>query len=231
MSLKKIAVVTGANRGLGLATAQKLADLDFEVIFAVRDIEKLGSTISELKARAKAVHALVLDVSSEDSLKNFADEVEKKWGRVDVLINNAGVYLDRSGVTLAKQLRDTFETNVLGPYILSQRFLPLMAKKGYGRVVNVSSGMGQLSEMGGGSPAYRISKTALNAVTKVMSVDYKADGVLVNAVCPGWVKTDMGGAGATRTLEQGIDTIVWAATLPDGAPTGSLFRDRKMISW
>jgi len=127
--------------------------------------------------------------------------------------------------------RETLETNVLGPLALAQALVPFMKRNRYGRIVNISSGMGQLSEMGVGSPAYRVSKTALNALTRILAADLKASGILVNSMCPGWVKTDMGGPTAPRTVEQGADTAVWLATLPDGGPTGGFFRDRKPIPW
>ena len=120
-------------------------------------------------------------------------------------------------------------TNLIGPFLLCQTLIPLM--QGRGRVVNVSSGMGQLSEMGGGFPAYRMSKAGLNALTRIFARELEGTGVKVNAVCPGWVRTDMGGAGAARSVEEGVATTVWLATLPDDGPSGGLFRDRKPIPW
>jgi NAD(P)-dependent dehydrogenase (short-subunit alcohol dehydrogenase family) len=127
--------------------------------------------------------------------------------------------------------RDTLETNLIGPLLLAQALVPLMKRNGYGRIVNVSSGQGQLSDMGVGTPAYRVSKTALNALTRTLAADLKGSGILVNSMCPGWVRTDMGGAGAPRTVEQGADTAVWLATLPDDGPSGGMFRDRRSIPW
>ena len=128
-------------------------------------------------------------------------------------------------------LRRALETNTLGPYQLMQKFAPMMKKAGYGRIVNLSSGMGQLEEMNGGYPGYRISKTALNALTRIFAEELLNTGVLVNSVCPGWVKTEMGGPNADRDVEEGADTIVWLATLPDDGPTGGFFRDREPIDW
>jgi NAD(P)-dependent dehydrogenase (short-subunit alcohol dehydrogenase family) len=127
--------------------------------------------------------------------------------------------------------RDTLETNLIGPLLLAQVLVPLMKRNGYGRIVNVSSGQGQLSDMGVGTPAYRVSKTALNALTRTLAAELKGSGILVNSMCPGWVRTDMGGAGAPRTVEQGADTAVWLATLPDDGPSGGFFRDRRPIPW
>src|SRR5262249_21641860 len=153
----------------------------------------------------------------------------------DVLINNAGVMLDPRGSHVLdskeKTWHDTLAVNLFGPLLLTQALVPLMRKNGYGRIVNVSSAQGQLSDMGPGTPAYRVSKTALNALTRTLAAELHASGILVNAMCPGWVKTDMGGQGAPRTVEQGADTAVWLATLPDGGPTGGFFRDRKPIPW
>jgi NAD(P)-dependent dehydrogenase (short-subunit alcohol dehydrogenase family) len=154
-----------------------------------------------------------------------------------VLVNNAGVLLDMeaAGDSLfdarLETFEQTFETNVWGPLLLSQTLIPAMKERGYGRVVNVSSGMGQLSDMGSGSPAYRLSKTALNALTRILAHELRSTNVLVNAVCPGWVRTDMGGPAAPRTPQQGADTITWLATLPDDGPSGGFFRDRKPIPW
>jgi len=156
-------------------------------------------------------------------------------------VNYAGILLDprddaKGGTSSsqnspAEMVEATFRTNTLGPYQTIQLAVPLMKRAGFGRIVNVSSGMGQLSEMAGGYAAYRISKTALNAVTKIFAEENMGTNVLVNSVCPGWVRTDMGGPGAQRTVEQGAETIVWAATLPDDGPTGGFFRDKKRIDW
>jgi len=128
-------------------------------------------------------------------------------------------------------VRDTFETNVFGAIIVSQALLPLMRKGGYGRIVNVSSGLGQLESMGAGTPAYRLSKAALNALTRTLAAELEGTGIKVNAMCPGWVRTDMGGRSAPRSAAQGADTAVWLATLPDNGPTGGFFRDRKQVAW
>ncbi len=154
-----------------------------------------------------------------------------------MLVNNAGIYIDyqadSNSILNAKvdTLRQTIETNVYGVLQITQALIPLMKEQNYGRIVNVSSGMGQLNDMQGGSPGYRVSKTALNALTRIFASELKGTNILVNSVCPGWVKTDMGGSEAPRTPEQGVDTIVWLATLPDGSATGGFFRDRQPIDW
>ena len=225
-----VAIVTGAHRGLGFATAEALAKKNYEVIFAGRKIEELEQKISPLKKEGLKVHAMKLDVSDEKSIHNFCEKVMAQFPRLHVLVNNAGIMIDDQDRPITEKILETFKTNTLGPFLLTQNLWPALKKSGSGRVVNVSSGMGQLSEMGGGSPAYRISKTGLNAVTKIFS-NQTSDAVLVNSICPGWVKTDMGGKGATRSLEQGISGILWAATLPNDGPNGGFFRDSKKMNW
>jgi NAD(P)-dependent dehydrogenase (short-subunit alcohol dehydrogenase family) len=155
-------------------------------------------------------------------------------GGLDALVNNAGVMPDlgESAASISLELvQQVLETNVLGAWRLCQAVVPLLRESPAGRIVNVSSGAGQLSDMRTGYPAYRMSKTALNALTRVLSGELAADGIKVNSACPGWVATDMGGAGAPRSLQEGADTPVWLATLPDDGPTGGFFRDRAPIPW
>ncbi len=238
---RKVAVVTGANRGLGLETARELARKGLQVVLTSRKLEKAEKAAQSLQAEGLEVIPFELDVTQRASILKLRDFIADQVGRLDVLVNNAGVLMDhatpgefsdanafRIDVDL---IRQTMETNVYGPYQLCQALIPLMKKNGYGRVVNLSSGMGQLSEMNGGWPAYRISKTSINVVTRVFSQEMAGTNVLVNSVCPGWVKTDMGGPEAERTLEEGAETIVWLATLPDGGPTGGFFRDKEPIDW
>lgn len=179
-----------------------------------------------------------LDVTSFESIEQLAQFLRQEFGRLDILVNNAGILpdpidSDAASVFKAKveTLRTAMETNVYAPLQLCQALIPLMKERNYGRVVNVSSGMGQLSDMNGGDPAYRLSKTSLNALTRILADELKGTNILVNSLCPGWVKTDMGGPNAPRTPEQGVETIVWLATLPDGGPTGGFFRDKKPIPW
>jgi len=227
---KRIAVVTGANRGIGLEICRQLAQAGMHVILTARDEAK-----GKAAAKKLGVESHPLDVDSDESVKAFARWIKDTHGRCDVLVNNAGVMLDPRGSRVLdakiETFRDTLETNLLGPLRMIQAILPLMKKQGYGRIVNISSGQGQLSDMGVGTPAYRVSKTALNALTRTTAADLHASGILVNAMCPGWVRTDMGGSGAPRSVEQGADTALWLATLPDKGPTGGYFRDRKSIPW
>ena len=235
----RTALVTGANRGLGFETARQLALLGCRVLLAARDAEKAETAAEMLRGEGLDVVSQQLDIASDESCARLSG-----LGTVDVLVNNAAVLpesdenplsaglLSRSAFAVAPGLlRQAFETNTLGAYRTIQALAPGMRERGYGRVVNVSSGLGQLHEMADGYPAYRVSKTALNALTRIFASELHGTGVLVNAVCPGWVKTDMGGAGAQIEPEEGARSIVWAATLPDDGPTGGFFRQGSPIPW
>jgi len=230
-----IAIVTGANRGLGLATCRELARRGHKVVLTARNGEDAESAAAALRGEGLDVRAARLDVSSDRSVADFDRHVVRKLERVDVLVNNAGAIFEPKGARGTGEvepavLTAAFETNTLGAYRLTRMLLPRMNQAGYGRVVNVSSGMGGITEMGGGSPAYRVSKAALNALTRIFHAEARGD-VKVNSVCPGWVQTDMGGRSATRTLEEGVAGIVWAATLPADGPSGGFFRDGKPIAF
>lgn len=226
--MKRIAVVTGANRGIGFEIARQLARQGLQVILTSRNREKGIEAVEKLARQGLPVEFLPLDVGDPQSIRKFSESVQKQFGRVDVLVNNAGIYPDENS---PEAILDAFKTNALGSYLMSEALLPLMKKNRYGRIANVSSGMGQLSEMEGGSPAYRISKAALNAVTRILASEAESSGVKVNSMCPGWVRTDMGGSDADRSVEEGADTAVWLATLPDDGPNGGFFRDRRPIPW
>ena len=232
---KKLAVVTGGNRGIGFEVSRQLGKLGHRVILTARNPVEGNAAAEKLQSEDLDVLYHALDVTDPASAEALAGFVRERFGRLDILVNNAGIFRD-GGPQAARlldadldMLRTTFETNTLGPVSVTHALLPLM--QGHGRVVNVSSGAGQLAEMGSGYPAYRVSKTALNAVTRILANELANTDVLVNAMCPGWVKTDMGGDSATRTPEQGADTVVWLATLPEGGPTGGFFRDREPIAW
>jgi NAD(P)-dependent dehydrogenase (short-subunit alcohol dehydrogenase family) len=231
----KVAVVTGALKGLGFETARQLARQGYQVILTGRDAARGKAAQDQLAKECLKTEFRLLDTADLHSIEQFTKDVLKEFGRVDVLVNNAGIMVDgEKPSTLpeyASAIQRTFTTNALGPYLLSRALVPQMVKNNYGRIVNVTSGMGQLSEMNGGYPGYRMSKTALNAVTRMFADETRATNVLVNSVCPGWVRTDMGGKGATRSIEQGAKTIFWLATLPDGSPTGGFFRDKKPMAW
>jgi NAD(P)-dependent dehydrogenase (short-subunit alcohol dehydrogenase family) len=233
--MQKVAVVTGANRGMGFEASRQLAKMGMQVILTSRDPEKGQKAAEQLHTEGVEVTYCPLDVAHPESIASLNQFVREKFGRLDVLINNAGLMIDSPDISVfdakVDTLRKTMETNVYGPLQLIQALVPLMKEHDYGRIVNVSSGMGQLTDMGGGYPGYRLSKTSLNALTRIFADELKGTHILINTMCPGWVKTDMGGLGATRTPEQGVDTMVWLATLPNDGPTGAFFRDRKPIPW
>ena len=234
------ALVTGASRGIGFEVCRQLADQGVRVALAARSREKAERAVEELKKSGVDALPVELDVTSEDSVERARKDLFFRLGTIDILVNNAGVMKDSEGpwgpaasalsvpVALVSK---TWDTNVVGAYRTVQAFVPGMREGGWGRVVNVSSGMGQFAEMGGLYPAYRMSKAALNALTKLLSVEMAGTGVLVNSVCPGWVRTEMGGAKAPRSVEEGARGVTWAAMLPDGGPTGGFFRDGKLLPW
>ena len=227
----RVALVSGGNRGIGLEICRQLADRDIAVILGSRD-EVSGKEAAENLSGKVVVHQL--DVAEENSVDRLASFVEEEFGRLDILVNNAGISNDhgqRGANADLKRVREALEANLFGAWRLCKMAIPLMQRGGYGRIVNVSSGMGALEDMGGGSPGYRISKTALNALTRILASELRGSGILVNSVCPGWVQTDMGGSRAPRPVGEGAGTLVWAATLPNNGPTGGFFRDRRLIPW
>jgi NAD(P)-dependent dehydrogenase (short-subunit alcohol dehydrogenase family) len=235
VAVERVAIVTGGNRGIGFEICRELAHAGIQVVLTSRDAAQGNAACKTLTGAGLAVVMHKLDVTSARSIKALAAFVKTRYGRADILVNNAGVMLDARGTRFLdsrlETYRATFDTNVWGPLLLTQALLPLMKKRDYGRIVNLSSGLGQLSTMGNDTPAYRMSKTALNALTCIVAAETKGNNILVNAACPGWVRTDMGGSHAPRSVAQGADTPVWLATLPDGGPTGGYFRDRKPIDW
>ena len=236
---EKIAVVTGANRGIGFEICRQLAVNGTLVILTSRDRSKGLAACEKLQKEELPVRFFELDVTHPAGMMRLSEFLEDEFGRCDILINNAGVFPDVVEAedwpsvfeTEVKVIREAMETNVYGPLLLCQTIVSLMKENKYGRIVNISSGMGQLTYMNGHCPGYRISKTALNALTRILTDELKDLNILANSMCPGWVKTDMGGANATRPVEKGADTAVWLATLPDNGPRGQFFRDRKEIPW
>ena len=226
----KVVLVTGGNRGIGLETARQLAELGFTVLIGVRDLAKGGVAAKKLGGKVEAIE---LDVAAPEAAALAAAEVARRFGRLDVLVNNAAIHYDPSARALEPDwtvIREAFETNVFGAWCVAVAFAPLLSASGHGRLVNVSSEGGSLASMGAGAPAYSTSKATLNALTRILAAELRGAGVLVNSICPGWVATDMGGPGG-RPVAQGAAGIVWAATLPDDGPTGGFFRDGKRLPW
>ncbi len=227
-----VALVTGGNRGIGFEVCRQLGRLDYAVLLGARDHAKGEEAAKALRGEGLDVSATQLDVTSEEDVARLAG-----LARVDALVNNAAIAADRlhsdtSALHVpAEIVRLGLEVNTLGPYRICQQIIPIMERQGYGRIVNVSTGMAQLAEMNGRDPAYRFSKTALNALTRTFADELNGSNILVNSVDPGWVKTDMGGPGAVLSTEDGAETIVWLATLPDGGPTGGFFKKKKQIAW
>jgi NAD(P)-dependent dehydrogenase (short-subunit alcohol dehydrogenase family) len=225
-----LALVTGANRGLGRETARQLAALGHTVLVCGRSAASAARAAAGMPGSALP---RVLDVTDEDGAQRLARSVAAEFGHLDVLVNNAATDYDTAARAVdadLDQVRRTLETNLFGAWNTAQAFLPLLRRSRHPRLVNVSSESGSLAGMSGGTPAYGISKAALNALTRKLADELRADGVLVNAVCPGWVATDMGGPGG-RPVAEGAAGVVWAATLPDSGPTGGFFRDGRPLPW
>jgi NAD(P)-dependent dehydrogenase (short-subunit alcohol dehydrogenase family) len=232
MRNQKVALVTGANKGIGFEVARQLARQGFRVFLGARNA-KSGRDAAEKLSGEGAVIFLEIDVSDEKSIRAAADELSRQSGRLDVLVNNAGILLDedKSALTITPDIFETtLRTNTLGPWLVAQAFAPLLEKSQEPRIVNVSSGGGQLEDGADGwAPGYCVSKTALNGVTVQLAAALPK--FAVNSVCPGWVRTDMGGANAERSVGEGASTIVWLATEAPHDLTGKFVKDRKVIPW
>jgi NAD(P)-dependent dehydrogenase (short-subunit alcohol dehydrogenase family) len=234
--MNRVVVITGANRGIGREVARQLAAGGDVVLLTARDPAAAETAASELRAELgehRPVVAHQLDVADPASVERLAGTVAREHGRLDVLVNNAAILYDTwqhaAGADL-DTVRRAFETNVLGAWRTTQALLPALRASRHPRVVNVSSESGSLTRMGGGTPAYAVSKTALNALTRMLADELRGDRILVNAVCPGWVATDMGGAGG-RPVRDGAASVVWAVDLPDDGPTGGFYRDGEPLPW
>jgi NAD(P)-dependent dehydrogenase (short-subunit alcohol dehydrogenase family) len=227
----RIVLVSGGNRGIGLEVCRQLAERGYTVVMGSRDEEKGRVATEGLEWN---VIPQQLDVADAGSVDRMAAFIEEEFGRLDTLVNNAGISNDEGqrGVDAdLDRVKESLEANLFGAWRLCEMAIPLMRRNGYGRIVNVSTGLAALEDMGGGSPGYRVSKTALNALTRILASELRGSGILVNAVNPGWVQTDMGGSGATRSVEEGAEALVWAATLPNSGPTGGFFQDRRPVPW
>ena len=239
---KRVALVSGANRGIGFAIAKGLAEREITVVLGVRDPGKGTEACSGIQGQGLEAYFEHLDVSDEKSIRTAVTHIKDRFDRLDILVNNAGVLIDGDADILNIRpdiVQKTLQTNVFGPLLLCQRCIPLMRTGGYGRIVNMSSTLGSMTEMsdpesgyaGGETPAYRLTKAALNAITSLVAKKVRDENILVNSACPGWVRTGIGGDEAPLTPDQGADTPLWLATLPDDGPSGGFYRDRKPIPW
>lgn len=232
----KVSLVTGGNRGLGLAIVKELAAKGHMVYMGTRDLDKGSKACAGLVKEGLKIRPIELDVTKSSTIKDAVAKIKDENDYLDVLINNAGVMLD-SGEGQNSVLNvdpvivmKTYEVNTVGALIMSQAIAPLMKEKGEGRIINISSGMGSLSEMEGGWAAYRMSKSSLNALTRILHAELNSFGISVNSVCPGWLRTDLGGERAPLSPEEGARTPVWLATMVD-SPSGKFFRNKEEIEW
>ncbi|MDT0147563.1 SDR family oxidoreductase [Priestia aryabhattai] len=230
----KVALVTGGNRGIGYELVRQLAMKGFKVILTSRNSETGHKAVQKLKDSYLDVSFVVMDISSEASIRQAAATVSEQYGRLDVLINNAGIYLDKNQKLVnldPSVLEKTLETNFFGAYHVIRSFMPLMEQQAYGRIINVSSEYGAMSEMSSsGVGAYKLSKLILNGLTQLIAAESTKD-IKINAVDPGWVSSDMGGPSAPRTPQQAARSILWLATIGPEGPSGFFFKDGKQIDW
>ncbi len=230
-----IVLISGANRGLGKETARQLAAKGFRVIIGARDEKSGSAVVEEFRAKGLDASAIALDVSKPESIIQAARTITSRFAVLDVLINNAGIYIDGDFDILGvpeEVMEETLRTNFWGALLLTRAMAPLLRQSRAARVINISSGLGSLSEdQGTTAPSYSISKTAVNALTKQLAAAFSENGIPVNSVCPGWVRTDMGGASAHRSVEQGVETIVWLASEAPRDISGKFLRDKQAIDW
>jgi NAD(P)-dependent dehydrogenase (short-subunit alcohol dehydrogenase family) len=238
MAEARIALVTGGNRGIGLEIVRQLSRHGLTTVLAARDLAKGKEAAASLSFEGIEVPVVAIDVTDGESVRAGVADVLARFGRIDVLVNNAGILKEGFNPEDASvfdapidRVMLTFATNTVGPLRMIEAIVPGMRERGYGRMVNLSSGAGQLADMGSGFPAYRMSKAALNALTRMTASELGPGDVKINAMCPGWVRTDMGGPNAARSVEKGAETAVWLATLPADGPSGGFFRDMKPIPW
>ena len=230
--MTRVVLVTGANRGIGRELARQLALRGDVVVLTARELAKAEQAAAALPGHGQLL-ARRLDVTDPASIRQVAADLDRRYGRLDVLVNNAAIHYDtwqQASTADLRVVREALEVNLLGAWQTSLTLLPLLRQSGHGRIVNVSSEAGSLAGMDGGTPAYTVSKAALNALTRMLAGELRRDRVLVNAVCPGWVATDMGGPGG-RPVAEGAASVLWAVDLPDDGPTGGFYRDGHPLPW
>jgi NAD(P)-dependent dehydrogenase (short-subunit alcohol dehydrogenase family) len=231
--MDEIAVVTGANRGIGLEICRQLVQKGIKVILTARNRDRGKEAVDKLHGEGLYVVFQQLDVTDAKSIQQAASYVKENFGKLTILVNNAGVGADYDNHVLnadIESLKEILDTNTFGPLRVCQAFIPIMLESNYGRIINISSEMGALANMGSGSVGYRMSKAALNAITRILASELEGTNITVNSIAPGWTRTDMGGPGAPRSVEEGADTAVWLAIV-DNLPAGKFFRDRQEIGW
>lgn len=231
---EKVVLVTGANRGIGYEVCRQLLNLGYKVIVTSRNSDKGLEAKNKLESEGLKPDFIKLDMLDEADISCALRYVHEHYGRLDVLVNNAGIFVDRDREAInidPEVIKRTLDVNLFGVLKLTQKFIPLMKKNNFGHVINVSSNLGALSKMAGNQPAYRISKTALNALTLILAAELKGTNIMVNAMSPGWVRTDMGGYNANRSVEKGAETIVWLASQERGFASGRFFMDKEPIEW
>jgi len=231
--VKRIVVVTGASRGIGLEVSRQLASRGDTVVLGARNVDAVADTVADLLSAGVDLQPRRLDVTDQTSIDVLVTELTSTYGRLDVLINNAAIHFDTWQAAAAADLQviaEALDTNLFGAYRMVAGFLPLLRKSEHGRIVNVSSEQGSLASMAGGCPAYKTTKVGLNALTVMLSKELAGDRILVNSVCPGWIATDMGGPNG-RPISYGAANVIWGADLPDDGPTGGFFRDGKGLRW
>jgi len=240
--IERVALVTGANRGIGFEIARQLALKKMTVLMGARHAERGMAAQNKLADQGLDAHFIPIDVTDPTTMEAAIGRIKDKFKRLDVLVNNAGIMLDAETRLLelsAILFQNTLETNTVGPLLLSQACVPIMKKNGYGRIVNMSSTLGSLTDIANPdsahaelqSPAYRLSKILLNGITVILAKELRGTNILVNSACPGWVQTEMGGNQAPISPEQGAITPVWLATLPDDGPSGGFFREQQPVPW
>lgn len=226
--------ITGSNRGIGLEAARQFALKGYQVILSSRDLEKGLKSQEQLHSEGLNVDFIQLDVTSAENIKRAISKIKDKYGKLDILVNNAGILIEQNQSIFTVNKSDisrTFETNVFGPMMLIREVIPLMQANNFGRIINISSEMGSLSDMHGDYASYRMSKTLLNAVTGIFNAEVSHPNIKINSMCPGWVKTEMGGRNATREPIKATETILWLDELDENGPSGGFFRDGKALAW